>query len=84
MASPPAPVPLVRDYMPHFSAANNDPFDSNYKADLAPYLIDVAAPRNAPGLANSDRQIYTASGDTLTAFLLWLATPWLNPDKDPG
>ena len=36
MDSPPAPVPLMRDYMYHFAAADNDPLGDDYKAALAP------------------------------------------------
>ena len=48
MASPPAPVPPFWDYMSHYAAANNDPLGGDYKAALAPYLIDIVAPTNAP------------------------------------
>ena len=72
MAFLPAPVPQVRDYMSHFAAAKNDPFDGNYKSSLAPYLIDVTAPTNAPVPDNAAQQIYSASGDAPTDFLLWM------------
>ena len=52
MVSPPEPVTPVRDYISHFSAAINDPLVGYYKAALAPYLIDVGAPANAPGPTN--------------------------------
>ena len=84
MASLPATVPLVQYYMSHFAASKKDLFDGDYKAYLAPYLIDGAAHTNGLGLAYVSRQIYPTTGDDLTAFLLWLATPGLNPDKDPG
>ena len=77
-------MPLVRDYMSHFDASENDPFNGDYKEILAAYLIDVAAPKNALGPADVARQIYAASGVALTALLFWLTTPGLNPDEDPG
>ena len=48
MASSPVPIPTVQEYMSRSAAADNDPFYGDYKAALAPYLIDVAAPTNAP------------------------------------
>ena len=52
MASLSVLVPPLLDYMSHFATAENHSFDGNYKADLAPYLIDVVEPTNAPGPAN--------------------------------
>ena len=57
MRSLPASVPLVQDYISHFAAAQNDPFDSNYAAVLAPYKIDVVTPTNAPVPSDIYRQI---------------------------
>ena len=34
--------------MSHYDAAKNDPFKGDYKDALLTYLIDVAAPKNAP------------------------------------
>ena len=82
MAYLPEIVPLVRDYMSHFAAADNDPFYGKYKADLAPYLIDVVAPTNALAPAGVNQQIYAASGNSQTAFLLWLTNHGLNTDKE--
>ena len=76
-------MPPVRDYMSLYAAADNDPFGGNHKATLVTYLIDAAAPTNAPGLANITLQIYTASGDAPNAFLLWLATDVWMPTWTP-
>ena len=84
MASPPAPVILVRYYMYHYATSNNYPFGGNYKTTLAPYLIGVVSPTNALGPADVTQQIYAASGDALTAFLLWMATPGMNVNVDLG
>ena len=84
MVSPPPPVPLVWYYMYHYAPAKNDPFDSNYNADLAPYLIDVAVDTHAPVLDDVAWQIYAASGDSTTAFLLCMDTPRMDDDVDPG
>ena len=46
MSYPLVSLPLVRYCMYHNSASKNDPLDGNYKAALASYLIDVAAPMN--------------------------------------
>ena len=70
--------------MHHFTAAKKYPNDGNYKYALSPYLIDVAAPTNAPGPATVARQIYVTFGDAQTDFLLWLATTGLNSENYPG
>ena len=72
----------MRDYMSHYSTSKNNSFDEDYKADLAPNLIDVDSPTNTPGPADIYRQIYFASRDALTAFLLWLATSRLTAEED--
>ena len=46
------PVPLVGYYMLYFAAAKNDPFNGNYVASLAPYVIDVVAPTATPSPAD--------------------------------
>ena len=83
MASPPASVTLVRDYVYHFAAADNEPFNGDYAASVAPYVIDVAAPTAALVPANVSWKIYSASGDTPTDFLLWLATSGVEANRDP-
>ena len=70
--------------MSHYAAAENYPFDGDYRAALLPYLADVAAPTNTPGTVNVSWQIYAASSDAQTAFLLWLATPELTDNKGSG
>ena len=45
-------MPPVWGYMSHYVAANNNPFGGDYKAALAPYLIDVWETTNAPGPAD--------------------------------
>ena len=70
MASLPESVTLVQDYMYHLAAVNNDPFGSNYADALAPYVIDVTATTNALVPDNVSWQIYSASDDAQTAFLL--------------
>ena len=62
----------------------NYPFDGDYRADLFYYLIDVDAPTNTPGPANVYQQIYAVTGDVTTAFLLWLSTPGMMANEDPG
>ena len=81
---PPVPMPLVQNYTYHYNAANNEPIDGNYKAALATYLIDVAAPTNALVPYDISRQIHAASGDLQTAFLLWLSTPGMDDDVELG
>ena len=49
MASLPAPSPPVMDYMSHYVASENDPFDGDYRAALLTYLIDVVVPTNILG-----------------------------------
>ena len=74
MASLSTSMHLVQDYISHFAAANNDPFDIEYADVLAPYKIGVAAPTNAPIPADVSRQNYSASGNVSITFMLWLAT----------
>ena len=84
MAYLPVSVPLVQDYMSNFAAAKNDLFGGNYAAALASYMIDMAAPINAPVPADVSSQIYSASGDAQTTFLLWILTPRYASDMDSG
>ena len=65
-------MPPVLDYTSHIVTTNNDPFDVNYAAALAPYEIDMMVPTNAPALSNNSQQIYSTSSNVTTSFLLWL------------
>ena len=73
-------MPPVQYYVSYYAAPNKDLFNDNYKAALATYLIDVAAPTNAPGPTNVAQKIYAERGDSPTAFLLWLATTGVDTD----
>ena len=70
--------------MYHYATSENDPFRGDYRSALSPYSIDVSAPINNPGPADISRQIYDASGDTTTAFPLWVANPRLKANEYPS
>ena len=80
----PAPVPQVRDYMSHFSAAKKNPFNRNYSASLAPYVIYVVAPTATLAPDNVSWIIYSVSSDVPTALLLWLLTTRVEADMYPS
>ena len=84
MDSPSESVPMLRDYMSHFSATENDPFVGNYAAVRVPYEIDVLVPSNAPVPADVSRKIYSTRGDAPTAFLLWMKIPSMAANVEPG
>ena len=83
---PPCQRPCLRcgTICPILPTANNYLFDSDCTAALAPYDIYTAAPTNALVPDESSQQIYSASGDAPTDFLLWLATPGIASDVDLG
>ena len=83
MEYPPVSVILVRDYMSHFAAAENEPFNDNYAAAVAPFVIDVSVPTAALVPDDVSWKIYSVSGDVPTAFLLWLATPGVAANVEP-
>ena len=61
--------------MTYSAASKNDPLGGDYTNILAPYVINVAEPTMVPAPEDVSCKIYSASGSTPTAFLLWIATP---------
>ena len=76
-------MPLVQDYISHFTAPDNYPFKSDYTAALALYLIEVTMPTSAPDTSDIFRIIYSTIDDAPIASLLWMTMTWVYSEMDP-
>ena len=85
MTTPGIPVltPPIRDFQAYYASPDSDPFDGDYGPVLDPYKIDPVNTTAALSPAAISTMIYGAD-DAPTAFLLWHATPGVDPAVDPG